>query len=315
MDRQSSFSSIFNAAKQERSGLSKESSSNITSNTNSEGGTWIPLSQIVPWNSQPRQYFDEEEIQSLATAFKEHGFKGAINVRPKDDAYEIVAGERRWRAAKIAGLERIRCFVDEFSDDQALDFALTENLNRSDLSKLEETIGIMQLLEVRLGLSQEEVEIIIRTEGHPDRCDVTPSQNLQGIIDLLSTFSIELQTFRTRNLRSLKLPNDVKEAHLAGDLSWSSALELNKLKDSKTRQEVLDAIIEGELSSSREVKARVKSIKTDQKLETSEGEGNSIHQRLKNTAKRVKTQEASIEAKKRKKIEELIEQIESLLKE
>lgn len=313
MDRKSSFANIFQAANQEvNSSAIGDVAEAPAANTGDE--LWIPINKVVPWESQPRQYFDERELKNLAAAFKEHGFKGAINVRPKDDdSFEIVAGERRWRAAQIAGLEKIRCFVDDFTDEQALDFALTENLNRSDLSKLEETIGIMQLIEIRCGFSQEEAETIIRTEGHPDRCDVTPSQNLQDIINILNAFGIELQTFRTRNLRSLSLPEDVKEAHLKGELSWSSALEVNKLKDDKARKQVLQEAIDGGLSA-REVQAKVKVLKAESSSFRVSAKGvSSIHQRLKSSAIKLKTKEKELEATKKQRIEELLEQIEALI--
>ena len=85
---------------------------------------WIALDDIKPGALQPRQFFSEESLESLAKTFQEKGFRGALNVRPlKDGTYELVAGERRWRAAKLAGLEKVRCLVDNYSDQEALKFA------------------------------------------------------------------------------------------------------------------------------------------------------------------------------------------------
>ena len=194
---------------------------------------WIPLEKIQKGTFQPRQYFSQAGIDSLAQSFKERGFKGALNVRPLgSDTYELIAGERRWRAAKQASLKEVRCIIDAYSDDEALEFALVENLQREDLSKLEETEGILDLIGAKLGLEREYVISIIRTEGHSDkraRSDVAPSEALKQIEELLTHFGIELQTFRTKNLRTLSLPDDLKEAHLKESLSYSSALELSKL--------------------------------------------------------------------------------------
>lgn len=222
---------------------------------------WIPVGQIRPGKYQPRRYFSQESITSLAQSFKAQGFRGAINVRPQQgDTYEIVAGERRWRAAKEAGLNEVRCIIDDYSDEEALQFALVENLQREDLSKLEETEGILQLIETKLGIATEDAIYVIRTEGHSDkyaRSDVAPSVELQKIEALLSYFNIELQTFRTKNLRTLTLPEDLKAAHLQDGLSYSAALELNKIKDDNQRATLLAAAIQDGLSF-REIKRRVK---------------------------------------------------------
>lgn len=226
-----------------------------------DAAIWIPVARIRPGKLQPRRYFSEDSINSLAQSFKVQGFRGAINVRPlADDTYEIVAGERRWRAAKVAGLEEVRCIVDQYTDEEALQFALIENLQREDLSKLEETEGILQLIETKLGIEAESAVQIIRTEGHSDqlaRSDVAPSEELQKIAALLEYFNIELQTFRTKNLRTLTLPTDLKEAHLKDGLSYSAALELNKVKDDCQRAALLEATIRDGLSF-REIKRRVK---------------------------------------------------------
>ena len=226
-----------------------------------DAAKWIAVTQIQPGNLQPRRYFSEESIDNLAESFKAQGFRGAINVRPRqEDTYEIVAGERRWRAAKAAGLTEVRCIVDQYSDEEALQFALVENLQREDLSKLEETEGILQLIEAKLGIKTEAAIQIVRTEGHSDkqlRSDVAPSEELQKIEALLSYFNIELQTFRTKNLRTLALPEDLKEAHLKDGLSYSAALELNKIKDAGLRAALLETAIHEKLSF-REIKRRVK---------------------------------------------------------
>lgn len=118
----------------------------------------LPLVKIHKWEEQPRQYFSEKSVTQLADSFKKHGFKGAVVVRPHpkvDDAYQLIAGERRVRAAKAAGIDNILCFVGNFTEEEALDFALGENLHREDLSKLEEATGILRLIETRYGIEQQ----------------------------------------------------------------------------------------------------------------------------------------------------------------
>ena len=280
---------------------------------------WIPLDKIKPGTLQPRQFFSQESIDSLAKSFQEQGFRGALNVRPLEDGtYELVAGERRWRAAKQAALERVRCIVDNYSDSEALEFALLENLQREDLSKLEETEGILQLIATKLGITRSEAVTIIRTEGHSDqrgRSDVAPSEKLKKIEELLELFQIELQTFRTKNIRTLTLPDELKEAHLKKGLSYSSALELNKVKEKKTRQLLLKKALQEELSF-REIKKLVKETITKQgKREELEVE-KSLIERLERTVKRAKKSQQLFEkAQKKKRLERLLRELEALLDE
>ncbi len=278
---------------------------------------WIPLEKIQKGTFQPRQYFSQAGIDSLAQSFKERGFKGALNVRPLGkDTYELIAGERRWRAAKQASLKEVRCIIDAYSDEEALEFALVENLQREDLSKLEETEGILDLIGAKLGLERGHIISIIRTEGHSDkraRSDVAPSEALKQIEELLTHFGIELQTFRTKNLRTLSLPNDLKEAHLKESLSYSSALELSKLKSEELRKALLQEVLKSKLSF-REIKDRVQSLVTRQRREE-EPESLSLVRRLEATVKRAKKTERQLEAGRKKKLEKLIRELEALLNE
>ena len=227
------------------------------------GAQWIAIDQIKPGKYQPRKYFSESNIESLAQSFKAEGFRGVLNVRRVDkDTYEIVAGQRRWRAAQKAGLTEVRCLVDQYSDEDILEFAIVENLQREDLSKLEETEGILQLTETKLGIRRDAAISLIRTEGHSDRqsqSDVAASETLQTIAASLSRFNIELQTFRAKNLRTLTLPDELKEAHLKQGLYYSTALELNKVKDQEARTTMLKKILSRDLLF-REVKQQVKYV-------------------------------------------------------
>lgn len=277
----------------------------------------ISIDKIVKSPLQPRQFFAQSSIDSLTNAFKEHGFRGALNVRLlADGTYELVAGERRWRAAQQAQLKTVRCIVDTYSDEEALEFALMENLQREDLSKLEETEGILHFIEVKLGIAREQAISIIRTEGHSDkasRSDVAPSEEMRGIEALLSLFNIGLQTFRTKNLRTLSLPDDLKAAHLEQGLSYSSALELSKLKNDDERQVLLaEALTEG--LSVRDIKSQVQNV-------LAEGDSSSNHKntdlvkRFDKMAKQVKSQGNAIKTGKAKRIEKLLSELESLLSE
>ena len=117
----------------------------------------VPISQIEPNRYQPRDYFDEESLAGLTASIRELGVLQPILVRKvENDRYELVAGERRWRAAKRAGLQHIPVVVRDVTDEISLQHALVENLHRENLNPLEEAAGYQQLIE-DFNLTQEEV--------------------------------------------------------------------------------------------------------------------------------------------------------------
>lgn len=278
----------------------------------------IPIDAIVRNERQPRQYFSEEHIDSLAASLKKHTFRGAINVRRLDNnTYEIVAGERRWRAAKKAGLTEVPCIIDDYTDEEALEFALVENLQREDLSKLEETEGVLQLIETKFGISREQAITIVRSEGHPDksRSNVAPSEEFEHILSVLAAFNIELQTFRTKNLRTLDLPDELKEAHLTKGLSYLSALELSKVKDEESRTALLKEVLAERLSF-REVKKRVQEGVTTKEKGARLPDEPSLFERFEDSLKKAKKAKKFFESpQKKKRLERLLRDFDALLKE
>ena len=134
-----------------RSGLGRGLGALIPSEVTGERGSAlvdIPLARIVPNSFQPRKHFEEESLASLTASVRELGVLQPILVRPaSDDTFELVAGERRWRAAKRAGLQTIPALVRQVGDDASLEQALVENLHRQDLNPLEEAAAYQQLIE------------------------------------------------------------------------------------------------------------------------------------------------------------------------
>jgi ParB family chromosome partitioning protein len=118
----------------------------------------VPVTAIRPNPYQPREHFDEEELASLAESIREVGILQPILLRETDDGYEIIAGERRWRAARRVGLQHVPALVRDTDDASALEHALVENVHRSDLNVLEEAAAYQQLTE-DFGLTHEEVAI------------------------------------------------------------------------------------------------------------------------------------------------------------
>lgn len=212
---------------------------------------WIPL-EAIKTRIQPRRYFDEQKLRDLADSFKVQGFKGAINVRPLGDgSWELIAGERRYRAAKLAGLEKVRCLIDDYTDEDALRFALAENMLREDLSKLEEIEGILDLIELDHGISRDQAIRVIQSDGHHRKQsggNVSPTPEFLKIEAILKHFGIKVETFRTKYLKGLTLPPELKDAHMEGRLSFNAALDLGKVKDTKARSALLKESLNGGLS-------------------------------------------------------------------
>lgn len=116
----------------------------------------LPLREIEPDPAQPRKYFAESALAELAASIQEHGMLQPIAVRPRAaGGYTIIAGERRWRAARLAGLAEVPVVIRDVSDEQAMELALVENLQREDLDPVEQAAGIRELMD-RCGLTQEQ---------------------------------------------------------------------------------------------------------------------------------------------------------------
>lgn len=118
--------------------------------------TSIKITQIEPNKSQPRRNFNEDALQELADSIKQHGVIEPLIVQKKGKMYEIVAGERRWRAARLAGLKEIPVVVKEFSEQEIFEIALIENIQREDLNPIEEALAYKKLID-EFGLKQDDV--------------------------------------------------------------------------------------------------------------------------------------------------------------
>ena len=122
----------------------------------SEGSLYLPISQVESHSGQPRKYFDEEALAELADSIREHGIIQPLTVRKLSSGYyQIIAGERRWRAARLAGLSEVPAIVIEADDRKAAELAMIENLQREDLNPMEEAAGFQSLIE-NYHMTQEE---------------------------------------------------------------------------------------------------------------------------------------------------------------
>lgn len=170
----------------------------------------LPLQKVEPNPDQPRQYFDEEELEALAESITEHGILQPITVRELPNGYfQIIAGERRWRAARKAGLYEVPALVVDADDRLAMELALIENLQRQDLNPVEEALGYQSLLD-DYGLTQEEAARRVG-KSRPAVANALRLLNLEeDILELVR--SGRLTPGHARAVLSLKDPKKRKEA-------------------------------------------------------------------------------------------------------
>jgi ParB family chromosome partitioning protein len=225
----------------------------------------VPLSVLVP-QAQPRRRF--ENLEALAESIREKGVLQPLLVRPLGDGrYAIVAGERRYRAAKMAGLAEVPVRVLDLPEKEARLLALVENLQREDLNPYEETLGVLDLLSEELGKTREEVVGLLRQmknakEGRI-RDNVVPkdAQRVEEIFKALGRMTWE--SFVQHRLPLLGLPEDLRAALEEGTLPYTAALELKKVRDPEARARLLEEAKGG--LSLRELKARVREVMAKEK--------------------------------------------------
>ena len=137
-----------------------------TSETGRRPDMSLPIEQVVPNPDQPRRTFTDAQLSELAQSIKEKGIIQPLIVRPTGDTYEIVAGERRWRAAQIAQLHEVPVIVRDYNDTEVLEVAIIENIQRADLNPVEEAAGYRQLME-KFGHTQEKLaEALGKSRSH-----------------------------------------------------------------------------------------------------------------------------------------------------
>ena len=274
----------------------------------------IPLEQIRLPHKQPRRYFDPDKMEQLVRSVQEHGILEPLLVRSlQEGEYELVAGERRYRAAQQLGLETVPIVVRELSDEEALQIALVENLQREDLNPIEETEGILQLLALRLDCSEDSVVALLhRTATAKTRGKLKDNvvlQQLEAVEEVLEALGSKgVESFRVHRLPLLNLPSEILEALRQGKLAYTKAKEIAKVKDEPARAQLLKDAIDQSLPLSQ-IKERVKALRPPKK----QTEG--LQSRWKDTNKRVNQSKLWEDPKRSKKLERLLEQIDKLLEE
>lgn len=195
----------------------------------------LDLERVMPNPDQPRKHFDEDQMTDLVESIREHGVLQPIIVAPKEDDYLIVAGERRWRAAKRVGLSTIPALVKALTDDQIFELALIENIQRANLNPIEEARGYKQLAD-RFGYS---AELIAKRMGK-SRPQVANTMRLLSLPEEVLAF-VEEEKLSVSHVRPLLALNDAKwQIEFAHEIYQSNLsvrdveTMINKLKEKGT---------------------------------------------------------------------------------
>lgn len=203
--------------------------------TESSGSLYLPISQVESCSGQPRKHFDEESLQELADSITEHGIIQPLTVRKLASGYyQIIAGERRWRAARLAGLQEVPVIVMEADDRKAAELAMIENLQREDLNPMEEAAGFQSLIE-NYHMTQEEAA----QQVGKSRSAVTNALRLLGL---------------TPAVRKLVEENKLSAGHARALVPLSPSLQ----------ESAANAILTGGLSV-RQTEALVKRLSAEKK--------------------------------------------------
>jgi ParB family chromosome partitioning protein len=179
----------------------------------------VDIDSVVPGPMQPRTHFDETSLQNLADSIRAHGIVQPLLVRRRDTGYELIAGERRWRAAKLAGITRVPIIIKEVADESLLEIALIENIQRENLNPIEEAQAYKKLIET-VGLTQESLASRVGRD----------------------------RTYITNYLRLLRLPDDLQQLVKEGRLSTGHARTLLALSHQDLQRRIARQIIDGGLS-------------------------------------------------------------------
>lgn len=234
--------------------------------------TIVKLSQIEPNKSQPRKNFNEDSLMELSESIKQFGVIQPLIVQKRDDYYEIIAGERRWRAAKMAGLKEIPVIIKDYSDEEIMEIALIENLQREDLNPIEEAMAYKKLLK-DYNLKQDE------------------------IAEKVSKSRVAI----TNSMRLLKLPEEIQNMIVDEMISSGHGRALLAVEDEKTQLSLANKVFDEKLSV-RETEKLVKALSNPkEKKEKEEYTDSFIYEKFENEFKEIIGTNVSIKRKSKEK--------------
>ena len=266
---------------------------------------------------QPRRYFDPQKMQQLVQSIQEHGILEPLLVRPlANGQHELIAGERRFRAAQILGLDSVPIISKDVTDREAIQIALVENLQREDLNPVEETEAILELLSLSLDIQIGDITSTLNQSANAKKRGLELTDNvtrqLEAIESLLANVGrFNAESFRTNRLPLLNMPDDVLETLRQGKLEFTKARAIARIRDESQRQELLEEAIAQNLSLSQ-IKTRIAAINSVKDTITTEPSLKDLMNDAFTTMKKSKVWD---NPKKAKKLAKLLAEIETLIQD
>ncbi|OKH52837.1 chromosome partitioning protein ParB [Calothrix sp. HK-06] len=281
----------------------------------------VAIDKIKVNSKQPRRWFDPDKMAQLVESVREYGILEPLLVRPLDNGeYELIAGERRLRAAKEVKLTEVPIVIKELSDKQALSVSILENLQREDLNPVEEVEAILELLAIYLDVSTEEVKSILNVAANAKKRNIELTEHVSRQLSLIestltSIGKFNAESFRTSRLPLLNLPQDVLLALRQGKLEYTKARIISRVKDDSQRAELLDKVISEDFSLTQ-IKELIEKLDNQKSSSQKEVAPNKVFsQRCIDISKLFKETKVLSDVKKRKKLDKLLSDIENLLSE
>ena len=224
----------------------------------------LSISSIVLSGQQPRRYFDPGKMKELTQSVKKNGILEPLLVRPLNEGkYELIAGERRLRAAQDAQLVEVPVVIRKMNEQEAFQIALIENLQREDLNPVEQAEGIVRLLAITLKRENGQIPSLLYKMQNEAKGKITPSvwgkPEGDAVVNIFENLGLNWKTFVKTRLPLLKLPSVILEALRDGCIEYTKAAEISRLKDNDQCKELLQEVIEQNLSLSQ-IKERIKQI-------------------------------------------------------
>lgn len=219
--------------------ISAEAVKSTNKDETAQSETVVKITKVEPNREQPRKNFDEDALQELADSIKQYGLLQPILVQDRKDYYEIIAGERRWRAAKLAGLKEVPVIIKNYTEQEIMEISLIENIQREDLNPVEEALAYKRLLE-EFHLKQDE----LAERVSKSRTTITNSMRLLKLCDYVQQMIVDgkLTTGHARAL--IPIENEEEQKQLA-----------ERIFDEKLSVREVEKIVK-ELSNPKEKKAK-----------------------------------------------------------
>lgn len=273
------------------------------------GESLIEIEKIIVPNSQVRSYFDSDKLEQLAESIKQYGILEPLLITKNK---ELIAGERRLRASKIAGLKLLPVKILDVTPDIAKTLAIVENLQREDLNPIEETEGILDLLQLKLNCSRKAIiSLLYRMNKEDDNVIIQEAEVVKSTFESLGKQKWE--SFVINRLRLLNLPEDILAAIRTGKIEYTKGIAIARLKDEQFRAKLLQEAIVNQLSL-KDIKDEIAKQKGISKTDYAHLSTEELINGIRETYQRfTRSKKIWSDQKNRKKIESLFRQLQDLI--